>query len=51
MLLRVERNGVPVLGIFQSTVVQEVFNGGFVTQNSVYMVEPVDLIAYLESRP
>jgi len=51
MLLRIERNGTSALGIFQSTVVQEVFNGDFVTQNSVYMVEPMDLMKYLEIQP
>ena len=38
-LLRVRRNGVPVLGIFASTVVQQLTADGFVTDNSVYRLE------------
>jgi len=46
-VMRVERNGITVRGVFESTPIQELFDGGFVTQNSVYNVEPIELISYL----
>ena len=46
-VLRVERNGTVAIGVFQSTAIQQVFDGGFVTRNSVYIVEPMDLASYL----
>ena len=50
-LLRIERNGIMALGVFKSTIIREIFDDGFVTQNSVYMVEPMDLIKYLDGQP
>src|SRR3569833_3718078 len=38
-MLRIERNGVPVLGTFQSTPVARLTDDGFATANSVYRVE------------
>jgi pyridoxal/pyridoxine/pyridoxamine kinase len=38
-IIRVSRNGVPVLGVFVSTVVQQLIAEGFVTENSVYRLE------------
>ena len=38
-LLRFERNGVPVLGTFQSTPVARLTDDGFATANSVYRLE------------
>jgi len=35
------------IGVFQSTAIQQVFDDGFVTRNSVYIVEPMDLASYL----
>jgi len=46
-VLRVERNGIVAIGVFQSTAIQQVFAGGFATRNSVYLVEPMDLASYL----
>jgi len=41
-LLRVARNGVPVLGEFQSTAVVRLTADGFATANSVYRIEVLD---------
>jgi hypothetical protein len=38
-IIRVSRNGVPVFGVFISTVVQQLIEEGFVTENSVYRLE------------
>ena len=38
-ILRLERNGVPVLGVFRSTLVVSVSDEGFTTKNSVYRLE------------
>ena len=46
-VLRVERNGIVAIGVFQSTAIQQVFAGGFATRNAVYLVEPMDLASYL----
>ena len=46
-VLRVDRNGITVLGVCESTPIQELYDGGFVTRNSVYIVEPMDLASYL----
>jgi len=46
-VLRIERNGTVAIGVFQSTAIQQVFDDGFVTRNSVYIVEPMDLTSYL----
>jgi len=39
-ILRLERNGVPALGVFTSTLVTSVCDQGFTTLNSVYRLEP-----------
>lgn len=36
------RNGVKMLGIFRSSIVKEVTPTGFITNNSVYLVESVE---------
>lgn len=41
-VLRVSRNGLPVLGIFTSTAVQQLTRDGFVTENSVYRLQLFD---------
>ena len=38
-LLRVERNGVAALGIFETSPVQGLTQGGFETENSIYQVD------------
>jgi hypothetical protein len=38
-VLRLTRNGIAVPGLFQSTVVSRLGDEGFMTQNSVYLVE------------
>jgi hypothetical protein len=40
-VLRIQRNGINALGIFQSTEVTAVGEGHFTTQNSVYRLEPM----------
>lgn len=42
ILLRVARNGVRVLGYYQSTIVLELRGDGYVTKNSVYSVKIID---------
>jgi hypothetical protein len=42
-LLRVNRNGVAALGVFQSTPVMRLTGDGFATANSVYRIEDMGL--------
>ena len=51
-LLRLNRNGVAALGVFQSTPVMRLTGDGFVTANSVYRMEYLEpKHAPVESRP
>jgi hypothetical protein len=41
-LLRLERNGVSAMGLFESTPVVSIYGSEFSTQNSIYRLEPYE---------
>ena len=41
-MMRYQRNGIWATGVFNSTEVQEVYEWGFRTRNSIYLVEALE---------